>query len=123
MPVKSLKPCKYPCCPELTNNSYCEKHIYIKKEKSKQYDKNRPDYYNWYNSSRWRNAREIFLKLHPLCIECEKQGILTASNVVDHVKPHLGDYDLFWDTSNWQSLCAHHHSVKTSKYESWNKNK
>ena len=41
---------------------------------------------------------------------CERQGIVTAATVVDHIKEHKGDYGLFWDESNWQSLCASCHS-------------
>lgn len=33
--------------------------------------------------------------------------------VVDHIVPHRGDQKLFWDRSNWQPLCEHHHNVKT----------
>jgi 5-methylcytosine-specific restriction protein A len=53
------------------------------------------------------------LKKHPLCAMCEKQGRTKAAVLVDHIKPHKGDSQLFWDKSNWQSLCKHcHDSVK-----------
>ncbi len=35
------------------------------------------------------------------------------ANEVDHIKPHNGDLALFWDESNWQSLCKACHSRKT----------
>jgi 5-methylcytosine-specific restriction protein A len=34
---------------------------------------------------------------------------------VDHVVPHRGDRQLFWDTSNHQALCHSCHSRKTGK--------
>jgi 5-methylcytosine-specific restriction enzyme A len=35
------------------------------------------------------------------------------AEVVDHIIPHKGDINLFWDTKNWQALCKwHHDSVK-----------
>lgn len=34
-----------------------------------------------------------------------KRGIVEPATVVDHVIPHEGDEVLFWDESNWQSLC------------------
>jgi 5-methylcytosine-specific restriction protein A len=37
-----------------------------------------------------------------------------AANEVDHIKPHKGDMALFWDSSNWQSLCKPCHSAKTA---------
>lgn len=38
---------------------------------------------------------------------------MTAATVVDHVDPHHGDPEKFWDTAMWQSCCKwHHDSVK-----------
>lgn len=34
---------------------------------------------------------------------------VTEADVVDHIKAHKGDLDLFHDPSNLQSLCKHHH--------------
>lgn len=59
--------------------------------------------------SRWQTARATFLRSHPLCVECAKQGKVTAAIVVDHITPHRGDQTLFWDEANWQSLCKPHH--------------
>jgi 5-methylcytosine-specific restriction protein A len=42
-----------------------------------------------------------------------KEGRYVKATDVDHIKPHRGDNVLFWDQSNWQSLCHRHHSVKT----------
>ena len=42
------------------------------------------------------------------------------ATVVDHIKPHRGDQKLFWDRSNWQPLCEHHHNVKTLRIDSRN---
>lgn len=121
MGMKSLKPCKHPACSQLTHNSYCEshaiQHLKFQKEKIKQYDKNRPEYQNWYNIARWRKERLIFLSANPLCVECFKNDILKSANVVDHIKPHLGNYALFWDVSNWQSLCEICHSRLTAIFD------
>jgi 5-methylcytosine-specific restriction protein A len=59
--------------------------------------------------SKWRLARAGYLAHHPLCVECEKAGRSEPATVVDHVIPHRGDWALFWDSSNWQSLCKPHH--------------
>lgn len=64
---------------------------------------------------RWREARARYLLDHPLCVECETIGQVTAATVVDHIKPHRGDEVLFWDESNWQPLCTYHHNVKTAQ--------
>ena len=65
---------------------------------------------------KWQQYRLKFLRLNPLCIYCERQGLVTEATVVDHIKPHKGDKTLFWDTNNHQSLCAScHSSVKQSE--------
>jgi 5-methylcytosine-specific restriction protein A len=58
-----------------------------------------------YNSARWTKGRLRHLTKHPLCRYCELQGRVTEAAVVDHVVPHKGDERLFFDESNWQSLC------------------
>ena len=63
--------------------------------------------------ARWRKARALFLKQHPLCAECGKAGRLTPATVVDHIIPHRGDKALFWDEKNWQPLCKRCHDKKT----------
>ena len=54
---------------------------------------------------------------HPLCEICKAQGVIKAADVVDHVISHRGDEELFWNESNWQSLCFYHHNSKTAKYD------
>lgn len=110
MPYRPLKPCRHPGCPELTSGRYCEKHkaIHINEFKDNRENADRRGY-----GSRWRRARKMFLNSHPLCVECQKNGVLTTANVVDHIIPHKGDYDLFWNENNWQPLCKRCHDRKT----------
>lgn len=64
---------------------------------------------------KWEKARLAYLRVHPLCVACEtEEHQLTAATVVDHKVPHRGDMTLFWDRSNWQSLCKRHHDRKTA---------
>ena len=58
-----------------------------------------------YNTGRWRKARIVHLASEPLCRMCKEEGRITAAQVVDHIKAHKGDEALFWDVSNWQSVC------------------
>ena len=62
---------------------------------------------------RWRKARIAFLQRNPLCVECMRKGVLTPATVVDHIIPHRGDKDLFWNEENWQPLCKSCHDRKT----------
>lgn len=66
---------------------------------------------------KWQKAREGFLRSHPLCIRCQAEGRVEAATVVDHRVPHRGDQALFWDRSNWQSLCTTHHSRDKQREE------
>lgn len=106
MPMKPKKPCRYPNCPNLTDGSYCESHKHLM-------DKKRMSPAERGYDSRWRKARKVFLSEHPLCVECLKNNIITAAVVVDHITPHRGNKKLFWDESNWQSLCKSCHDNKT----------
>ena len=65
----------------------------------------------------WEKAREGHLRHEPLCRMCKQQGRVTAASVVDHIKPHKGDRRLFWDRSNWQSLCKPHHDSTKQRME------
>lgn len=66
---------------------------------------------------KWQKAREQFLREHPLCLMCQAQGRVEAATVVDHITPHRGDQSLFWRRSNWQPLCATHHSRDKQREE------
>jgi 5-methylcytosine-specific restriction protein A len=114
MPTKPLSPCKHPACPDLTAGRFCVKH---QKQHSQQEDSRRGSARERGYTSRWERARAHFLFDHPFC-ECElHNGMATAplATVVDHVQPHRGDMDLFWNTDNWQALSKHCHSVKTAR--------
>jgi 5-methylcytosine-specific restriction protein A len=62
---------------------------------------------------RWCAARTRFLKAQPLCVKCLERGRLEKAAVVDHIVPHRGDRELFWDEKNWQALCKSCHDTKT----------
>ena len=50
---------------------------------------------------------------HPLCVRCGR-----PAQVVDHIVPHRGREQLFWDESNWQALCKACHDRKTGEEDS-----
>lgn len=49
--------------------------------------------------TQWDKARAGYLKSHPTC-RCG-----APATVVHHVIRHKGDKALFWDKSNWQTVC------------------
>lgn len=66
---------------------------------------------------RWRKARDGYLRRHPLCAYCEREGKVTAATILDHVIPHLGNMQMFWDRDNWQPLCKPCHDVTKAREE------
>jgi 5-methylcytosine-specific restriction endonuclease McrA len=69
-----------------------------------------------YANRRWMSQSLAFVRQYPFCVAClcrglinrgvETDSVATQRNlVVDHVVPHGGNQDLFWDSDNWQTLC------------------
>lgn len=88
------------------------------KQRSREFDRERPSPTERGYGTAWRKAREGFLRHHPLCAECDRQGRLSPATVVDHIVPHKGDRSLFWDHDNWQPLCKQCHDRKTATEDS-----
>ena len=63
----------------------------------------------------WRKARLVFLAANPLCKMCSDNNVVNVATVVDHIIPHRGDQSLFWDKTNWQPLCQHHHNSEAQR--------
>lgn len=117
MKLALKKFCLHRGCTTLVDSGYCELHTKDKQKARQQYDANRPAWHDMYNNDRWRRARIRYLKQHPLCEceECKKNNRILAANVVDHRKPHKGDYELFWDEDNWMAMTKKCHDRKTAK--------
>lgn len=47
---------------------------------------------------------------------CEAEGVVTAATVCDHVEPHRGDANKFWN-GPFQSLCDFHHNRDKQRAE------
>lgn len=51
----------------------------------------------------------------PLCRMCSDRGDIVGGTQVDHILPHKGNADLFFNYENTQTLCDHcHASIKHS---------
>lgn len=72
-----------------------------------------------YANRRWRKIRALHVASHPLCAYCLKRGDITPVDVVDHVEPHRGDMERFWNGS-LQSLCHTCHSSVKQREEAGN---
>lgn len=113
MPLRPQKPCNAQGCNTLTRNPrYCEKHLPMLTARAPEKPRESSTARGY--GYKWQQARAGWLQKSPLCVRCEARGRVVVATDVDHIKPHRGDMALFWDRSNWQSLCASCHSVKTS---------
>lgn len=71
----------------------------------------------------WRTERAMFLRVHRHCVHHLEMGAYVSATVVDHIVPHKGDMQLFWDRNNWQALCASCHNSKTATMDGGGYNK
>lgn len=113
MPNFFARPCKYPGCRRyaITGSAYCKEHaVQLDRER----DSRRLSSHERGYDRRWAKASKAFLKSHPLCAECARQGRTTPATEVDHIVPHKGNKSLFWNSDNWQALCHECHSRKTA---------
>lgn len=98
-------------CPTLVSSGRCPQHQQpIRAQERRRYTGTPGVNYG----RRWRKARARYLGEHPFCVQCPPSDLSLATQL-DHVIPHDGDYAKFWDETNWQGLCATHHSAKTAR--------
>ena len=114
MPRRPKSICSYPGCGQLVDKpGRCDRHP---KRTRKHSDERRGTAAQRGYGRTWQKARAVYLQEHPLCVECQREGRVTPATVVDHIVPHRGNQELFWDVEgNWQSLCAAHHNAKTAR--------
>ena len=74
-------------------------------------------YRRLYKTARWLKLRQSVLDDEPLCRYCIEDEVVEEATVVDHIKPHRGDLDLFWDVTNLQSLCSTCHDGRKQREE------
>ncbi|WP_343034323.1 MULTISPECIES: HNH endonuclease signature motif containing protein [Chelativorans] len=82
------------------------------RERKARHDQQRPTARQRGYDSKWEKARAEYLAANPRCFMCGQ-----PSRVVDHKTPHKGNRKLFWQRSNWQSLCTPCHSSKKQSME------
>ena len=108
---KPMRPCRHPGCHVLTVSGYCDKHR-PRGDRRSEASKS----WRWmYGTDVWlKDLRPMQLMRQPWCSECAKRGVRTRATDVDHIVDHRGDWELFTDRGNLQSLCHSCHSRKTA---------
>lgn len=111
--------CHWPGCTRAAEGYYCGEHGAMaekrreeRKKETRLFEGTRrkasAEYNSLYHSRRWREMRLAFLAENPCCALCG-----APASIVDHIEPHRGDGQLFYDEGNLQSLCQSCHSAKT----------
>ncbi|MCI7152034.1 MAG: HNH endonuclease [Flavonifractor plautii] len=108
---KPLRPCRHPGCGRLVSSGYCPEHKPLKAARRVS-----AQWHGWYNLSVWtKQLRPDQLMREPFCRECARHGKRVQATVVDHITPFRGDWALFIDPANHESLCETCHNRKTAK--------
>jgi 5-methylcytosine-specific restriction protein A len=106
MPYKPKSPCAYLGCPELADSRYCTVHQKIVDKHYNKYERDSTS--NKRYGRAWKRIRDYYIKSHPLCEECQREGRLTPAEEVHHILPlSKGGSN---ETNNLMSLCKSCHS-------------
>lgn len=70
-----------------------------------------------YHTTQWRNYRQSFLALNPLCVDCKRVGRIRPASLVGHIIPVSKDLsnENFWNTKNHKALCKSCNSRQINK--------
>lgn len=69
--------------------------------------------------SAWDRRSARYRASHPICVECERKGIIVVVDVVDHKIPVADRPDLRLDPKNWWSLCTLCHNGIKRRMENY----
>ena len=107
MAYNSKLTCANPGCGRLADvEQYCAERLKVVANQYNQYERD-PASYKRYGRA-WKRIRDRYIKSHPLCEECEKQGRLTPAEEVHHIRPlSKGGGN---EKSNLMALCKSCHS-------------
>lgn len=71
-----------------------------------------------YGTARWQRLRwQVLVRDLFTCRRCGGAHADTSQLVADHIRPHRGDVDLFWDEGNLQCLCKRCHDGAKQRAE------
>ncbi len=100
------------CGRTVAHGTRCPCQIASTRARNRRHDANRPTARQRGYNHDWQKARLEWLHYHPACAMCGAPATL-----VDHIEPHRGDKQKFWDWRNWQSLCAPCHNRAKQRQE------
>jgi len=116
MAMRTGKSCNAPNCPGVAHggNPYCTAHEHLNKQK-RNYAREKPSN-PFYGTARWKKLRAWYRARNPLCEMCQAEGVITQTQLVDHLIPIEEGGDPM-AISNLQALCKQCHAFKHSGKE------
>jgi len=63
----------------------------------------------------WRKTSKAYLAVHPLCEQCNRNGLIVAAVDVHHIVERVDDPSLAFAWDNLQALCKSCHSTITKE--------
>lgn len=91
-----------------------------KKQKQRAYQpkkkkfQRKADNSKFYNGSRWRKKRKLYINRHPFCEVCQLQNKVSEGKFLDHViRIESGGAE--YDDENLMIMCERHHNIKSGK--------
>lgn len=117
--MMKLRKCTFGGCPKTVNHDTedktpprCERHKHTFTHKKVYHDHQFHRARYFYGTIEWKNARNRYINTHPLCEHCDKRGIITPGQMVDHII-EIEDQGDKLNPDNFQTLCNKCHSKKT----------
>lgn len=103
MPMRAPYICS-PCGHRIAAGALCPCAERRAQASKARYDKQRPSARQRGYDAKWETASKAFL-MEPENRYCAC-GCGRRADMVDHIKPHRGRKDLFWDRTNWQPMAS-----------------
>lgn len=106
--------CAEPRCPVLVASGRCPAHQPVRsalKQRDRQRRRAGQPGRRWYYSAPWQRLRDHVLR--SAAWTCAGCGHVVLELDVDHITPHRGNPQVFWNRANLQALCKTCHARKT----------
>jgi len=110
MATAALRYCTNPGCSTKVAYGRCAQH-----QAQHRHEQRTDALHRLYDSPQWKALRLRLMREQPWCVACLAAGVKWPRRwrELDHVKPHRGNEEGFYDESNLQGLCHEHHAAKT----------
>ena len=106
MPTRARSFCVVPGCSTLVDRGRCPPHALAQEQ-----TRTNTPIRRWYRTPRWKALRaRVLVDQAYQCARCHQ---VRPALDIDHILPHGGNPDLFWDRLNLQALCGACHGRKT----------